>query len=153
MKFQRVPTRVHTKDRSRQPSKRALWLGVLAGLAGIAIVPVIGEGRFQQGPPSPPPNPPGVTPHQIYPTPDAKGMSDGDPEQARQENYEAANAERKRQIADESAKLLKLATELKVEVDKTTKDTLSLNVIHKADEIEKLAHSVKETMKLSVRAN
>jgi hypothetical protein len=153
MKFQRVHTRVHPTERSSQPRKWALWLGVLAGLAGIAIVPVVGEGRLQQGPPSPPPNPPGVTPHQVYPTPDAKGMSDGDPEQTRQENYEAANAERKRQIADESTKLLKLATELKVEVDKTTKDTLSLNVIHKAEEIEKLAHSVKETMKLSVRAN
>jgi hypothetical protein len=35
-------------------------------------------------------------------------------------------------------------------VDKTNKDMLSLNVIRKADEIEKLAHSVKEKMKLTV---
>lgn len=142
MKFQRV----HTTERPRPPGKRALWLGVLAGLAGIAIVPVVGEGRLQQAAPPQPP-------HAIYPTPEAKGLNDGDQEQPKQESYEAANAERKRQIADESARLLKLATELKSEVDKTTKDTLSLNVIHKADEIEKLAHSVKETMKLSVRSN
>jgi hypothetical protein len=32
-------------------------------------------------------------------------------------------------------------------VDKSTKDTLSLDVVKKADEIEKLAHSVKEKMK------
>lgn len=65
-------------------------------------------------------------------------------------NFAAANFERKKQIADDSARLLKLATELKSEVDKTTKDTLSLGVIRKADEIEKLAHSVKEKMKLTV---
>jgi hypothetical protein len=66
-----------------------------------------------------------------------------------QQNYAAANAERKKQISSDSAQLLKLATELKNEVDKTTKDTLSLNVIRKADEIERLAHSVKEKMKLT----
>jgi hypothetical protein len=43
--------------------------------------------------------------------------------------------------------LLALATELKVDMDKTNKDMLSLDVIRKADEIEKLAHSVKEKMK------
>jgi hypothetical protein len=71
-------------------------------------------------------------------------------QQAKQQNFDAANAERKKQIAEDSAKLLKLATELKAEVDKTTKDTLSLNVIRKADEIEKLAHGVKEKMKLTI---
>ena len=44
-------------------------------------------------------------------------------------------------------KLLALATDLKEQVDKSTKDTLSVDVIKKADEIEKLAHSVKERMK------
>jgi len=65
----------------------------------------------------------------------------------------AGNEERKKQISDDSAKLLKLATELKSEVDKTTKDTLSLNVIRKAGEIESLARSVKEKMKPSTGAN
>jgi hypothetical protein len=66
---------------------------------------------------------------------------------------EAADAERRRQIAEDSAKLLKLATDLKAEVDKTSKDTLSLTVIRKADEIERLARGVKEKMKLTVGAN
>jgi nitric oxide reductase activation protein len=66
---------------------------------------------------------------------------------------EDLNADRKKQIADESARLLKLATDLKVEVDKTTKDTLSLNVIRKADEIEKLAHTVKEQMRPAAGPN
>jgi hypothetical protein len=67
--------------------------------------------------------------------------------------FDALNADRKKQIAEESAALLKLATELKTDVDKTTKDTLSLAVIRKADEIEKLAHSVKEKMRLTAGTN
>ena len=58
-----------------------------------------------------------------------------------------ADSERKKQISDESTRLLAMAIALKVEVDKTTKDTLSLSVIRKADEIEKLAKTVKEKMK------
>jgi hypothetical protein len=48
---------------------------------------------------------------------------------------------------EDTTKLLALANELKVAVDKSNKDTLSLDVVRKADEIEKLAHSVKERMK------
>jgi hypothetical protein len=36
---------------------------------------------------------------------------------------------------------------LKEEVDKSSKDTMSITVIKKAEEIEKLAKSVKERMK------
>ena len=68
-------------------------------------------------------------------------------------NYAAVNTERQRQIADDAAQLLQLATELKKEVDKTNKDTLSVNVIRKADMIEKLAKGVKEKMKLTARTN
>lgn len=61
----------------------------------------------------------------------------------------AGESDRKKQIADESTQLLTMALDLKAEVDKTTKDTLSLSVIKKADQIEKLAKSVKEKMKQS----
>lgn len=71
-------------------------------------------------------------------------------QQTKEQNFAAANTERKKQIADDSTKLLTLAMSLKAEVDKTNKDTLSLTVIRKADEIEKLAHNVKEKMKLTV---
>lgn len=53
------------------------------------------------------------------------------------------------QLTADSAKLLQLATELKAEVDKSTKDQLSLAVIKKADEVEKLARKVREEMKLN----
>ena len=67
-------------------------------------------------------------------------------------SFEAANLERKRQLSEDSQALLKLATELKEELDKTPKDTLSLAVVHKAEEIEHLAHSVQLKMKLTVNA-
>lgn len=70
--------------------------------------------------------------------------------QAKQQSFEVVNAERKKELSEESNMLLTLAMSLKAEVDKTDKDTLSLSVIRKADEIEKLAHSVKEKMKLTV---
>lgn len=60
-----------------------------------------------------------------------------------------AEDQRKKQIADESTQLLSMALALKAEVDKTNKDVLSINVIRKADEIEKLAHTVKEKIKQS----
>jgi len=68
-------------------------------------------------------------------------------QQAKQQSVDEGDQERKKQLSDDTAKLLTLAMALKAEVDKTNKDTLSLNVIRKADEIEKLARNVKEKMK------
>ncbi|MGH9638334.1 MAG: hypothetical protein ACRD72_26160, partial [Candidatus Angelobacter sp.] len=58
-----------------------------------------------------------------------------------------ANQERQADLKRDTEKLLKLATELKAYVDKTNEDTLSVNVVKKAEEIEKLAHSVKDKMR------
>lgn len=71
---------------------------------------------------------------------------------AKRANYEKANAERKRQLMDDSEALLVLATELKQEVDKTTEDTLSSEVSRKSEDIAKLAHDVQVKMKLTVNA-
>lgn len=71
-------------------------------------------------------------------------------QQQRTEKLASVQAEREKQIVDDSAKLLKLATELNTEASSITIDTLSLKVVRKADEIEKLAHSVREEMKLTV---
>jgi hypothetical protein len=85
--------------------------------------------------------------------PDANAVMEMHEQQQKKAKFDVANVERKKQIADDSARLLKLATDLKAEVDKTSKDTLSLGVIRKAEEIEKLAHSVKEKMKLTMGGN
>jgi hypothetical protein len=49
-------------------------------------------------------------------------------------------------VAD-TDKLVQLANELHADVSKTDKNVLSVDVIKKADEIEKLAHSVKVKMR------
>jgi hypothetical protein len=58
-----------------------------------------------------------------------------------------ANQVRQAQLKRDTDKLLQLSTELKEYVEKTNENVLSVNVIKKAEEIEKLAHSVKEKMK------
>jgi sRNA-binding protein len=56
-----------------------------------------------------------------------------------------------KQLADDTAKLLALANDLKAELDKSNKDTLSLSVIKKADQVEKLAHKVRDEMKAGLQ--
>jgi hypothetical protein len=56
-----------------------------------------------------------------------------------------------KQLADDTAKLLALANELKTELDQSSKDTLSLSVIKKAELVEKLAHKVRDEMKASLQ--
>jgi hypothetical protein len=58
--------------------------------------------------------------------------------------------DRQKQLADDTAMLLLLANELKAEMDKSTKDTLSLTVVKKAEQVEKLAHKVRDEMKKSI---
>jgi hypothetical protein len=81
--------------------------------------------------------------------PGPNGQMKSDDSRTTSQNVDPANAQRKKELSDDSAELLTLAVALKAEVDKTNKDTLSLNVIRKAEEIEKLAHSVKEKMRAS----
>ena len=72
--------------------------------------------------------------------------------QAQKQTRDSAHSESEKQIVEENAKLLKLATDLKKEVDRTTLDTLSITIIRKADQIEKLAHSLREKMKVTAEA-
>lgn len=59
----------------------------------------------------------------------------------------AIESERHKKLVADAQRLVELSTELKAEVDKTSKDELSVTVIRKAEQIEKLAHDVKERMK------
>jgi hypothetical protein len=67
--------------------------------------------------------------------------------QQRREMARKANAQRQQDIKKDTDQLLDLATELKEYVDKTNENIISLDVIKKAEQIEKLAHAVKEKMK------
>jgi hypothetical protein len=50
-------------------------------------------------------------------------------------------------IRQDAAKRLDVATELKQHVDKTGKDVLSLEVLRKAEEMEKLARQIKNNLR------
>jgi hypothetical protein len=56
---------------------------------------------------------------------------------------------RKLQVAQQCAGLLKLATDLKAQVDKSRKDELSVTVVRKAAELEQMAHKVRNGAALS----
>lgn len=81
---------------------------------------------------------------------DAKSpMTDEDEARARIEHdmEKKAAKERVAALKTDTDKLLKLSIELKSYVDKSDENVLSLSVIKKAEEIEKLAKSVKDKMK------
>lgn len=67
--------------------------------------------------------------------------------QQKREMIKKQNQQRQQDIKKDTDQLLDLATELKQYVDKTNENIISIDVIKKAEQIEKLAHSVKEKMK------
>ena len=129
---------VLTLKNSRPLLKRV----ALASIAAIALSPVLGQALLQNSYPHLPP--------EMNRVPDRNQINDINASQAKKPSFETANAERKKQMIEDSSRLLKAAADLKTELDKTDRDMLSLSVIRKAEEIEKLAHSLKEKMKLTV---
>jgi len=85
----------------------------------------------------------------LSPNPGLAPDDRGDEQRAKMEKEMAkkANRERQAQLQRDTDNLLKLANELKQSVDKSNENTLSLDVVKKAEEIERLAHNVKEKMK------
>jgi methionyl-tRNA synthetase len=81
--------------------------------------------------------------------PQVGNESEKDPMEEKMEHQreKALNKQRQTQLQKDTDHLLELATQLKEYVDKSNEHTLSLDVVKKADEIEKLAKSVKEKMK------
>lgn len=83
----------------------------------------------------------------LRPSRDPDDRQDEQRAKIEKEMAKKANRERQAQLQRDADNLLKLATQLKQSVDKSNENTLSLDVVKKAEEIEKLAHSVKEKMK------
>ncbi|WP_353070798.1 hypothetical protein [Tunturiibacter gelidiferens] len=69
-----------------------------------------------------------------------------EPQRTEQQQKLRIIARQKRLVTDAN-KLLLLATDLKAQVDKPSTDTLSVDMIKRADEIERLARGVKNQMK------
>jgi hypothetical protein len=119
-----------------------LLAGSWVVISGIGL-PTISAAQLQQQP----------MPQQVPTIPTQPGFGEppapNDPmERQRQEKMEKArNMDRQKQLQRDTDKLLSLAKELKEDVDKSNKDMLSVDVVKKAAEIEKLAKSVKDRMK------
>ncbi len=65
----------------------------------------------------------------------------------------AGTSQQEQPMAKESAELLKLATELKADVDKSSSNTLSMDVIRKAEQVEHAARHMKDMYKASAGVN
>jgi hypothetical protein len=142
----------------REEAMRSLrQMGLLVGSFALAMAaPVTVAQMQQQMPGSSPMGMPGgtsagrggktqPTQPQLPPViaPDA-GPTDGKLEH---DQAKLRNIDRQKQIVADTQKLVELTNQLNEAVEKSNKDTLSLDVIRKADEIEKLAKSVREKMK------
>jgi hypothetical protein len=121
-------------------------LGVV--IFGAVLMTTVGSLRMNGGQFQPPPGQAGRIPGQ-NPKTGVLDPEEPDPMAPHRDQQQARlrNEDRQKRLVADTDKLLTLATNLKEQVDKSTKDTLSVDVIKKADEIEKLAHSVKERMK------
>lgn len=70
-----------------------------------------------------------------------------DMQRIERERLKRLNQERWTKLKGDTDELLKLATELKQQVESSNEQMLSVSVIRKAEEIEKLAKSVREKMR------
>lgn len=109
------------------------WLLLLCAFA------LPGFAQTPGGQPQPPPLP------RSFPT--VPGDGDETRDRIAHDMEKKAAKERAAAIKTDTDKLLKLSVELKAYVDKSDENVLSLDVIRKAEEIEKLAKSVKDKMK------
>src|SRR6266851_728685 len=115
---------------------------LLTGASG--LISGQGGGGIRQNPPQPMPGRGNIG----LPPIDGRDLT-MDPLGPRLEEQQARtrNNERQKRLVADTNKLLSLATDLKQQLDKTNTDVLSVDVVKKAEEIEKLAKSVKDRMK------
>jgi geranylgeranyl pyrophosphate synthase len=106
----------------------------------LALVSPMSLGQSASDPQNPPTKRPPIPGRETAPEDDnlARQMK---------EMAKRANLERQVQLKRDTDKLFQLSTELKQYVDKTNENVLSLDVLKKAEEIEKLAHNIKTRMK------
>ena len=113
-----------------QPGISALFICLLFAISSH------GQTQAPKAPPQAPGQPPRMS-----------GEVDETQERLAHDMAKKANLERHAVLKADTDKLLRLAVELKDSVDKSNENLLSLDVLKKAEEIEKLAHSVKDKMK------
>lgn len=138
-------------EQSRRNRTARLVALVLTAGAVIAVMALLSVG--QQNPtPTPNPTRPILRPEANRP-PDANDQMAMREHQQQQQNFDAINAKRLRDMTEASHMLETMAIALKAELDKTGSAPLSEEEIRKAETIEKLARLVKEEMQLTVAPN
>jgi hypothetical protein len=126
-------SKVPEGEQMRRSNAKLRWVAV--ALAGILLT---GAVSAAQGPPQNSQSP------TLEPLPPPFGHRDDNVKTVEQVQIQnAQNAYWQKQLTQDTAKLLELAKQLKEEVDKSNGRTLSVDVIKKATEIDKLAKSVK----------
>jgi hypothetical protein len=119
-----------------------------AAFIALACFPA-SKGNGQQGAAQVPPQPI-VIPNRTLDTHELNDLAE---KNAKKKNYDAANAERKHIIDDETNKLLILARDLKTKTDNLGSAPLTKTMVREAEVIELLANDVKEKMKLTINAD
>lgn len=118
---------------------------VFALIISFTFLAPLAQPQTNPDPGSPPQAP------QVRKTSDRETIASADIEQARQRLQQELTAhvisERQVALRRDTEKLASLASELKQSVDKTNANILSMEVIKKAQEIQKLAKSVQDKMK------
>jgi hypothetical protein len=126
-------SKVPEGEQMRRSNAKLRWVAV--ALAGILLT---GAVSAAQGPPQNSQSP------TLEPLPPPFGHRDDNVKTVEQVQIQnAQNVYWQKQLTQDTAKLLELAKQLKEEVDKSNGRTLSVDVIKKATEIDKLAKSVK----------
>ncbi len=132
--------RMASKRKVRRQRTRALGVCLLAGLFVIAVAIRPGVRTiFAQSAEPQAATPPATSDA----APGATAQPPSQDPAAKPEVSDAAAGPPKKQIALDSANLLKMTNDLKANMDRTTPDTLSIAVIRQAEEIEKLAHKMR----------
>ncbi len=85
--------------------------------------------------------------------PDANAQMRMGQQRRRADNFDAANALRQRQINDETTKLLILASDLKMQMDKLGDRPISDRLMREAEVIESLAQDVQKKMTLTIKGS
>ncbi len=80
-------------------------------------------------------------------SPDNQTVQDQATREILRKQERARNKQRQENLKKDTDQLLQLATELKLYVDKTNENLLSLDVIKKAEQIEKLSKEIQKKMR------
>jgi len=138
----------------REDSIRLRSRSLVVRVAVVAAAMVVLSGMSATPQQSPPPRPP----HPIL-LPEANHLPDVNDQmkmredETKKQNFDAVNALRTQQIADDTAKLLILTKDLKVQMEKVGDEPLPPRLVREAEVIEILAHDVQTKMTLTVGAS